>query len=424
MVLFSRSTVSVSGNWCKFSFSYKKGLAPNGKLTFLPTQMNDTQTGVLALEDGSVFRGIAFGASATIVGEAVFNTSMTGYQEILTDPSYYGQVITMTAPMIGNYGINEEDLEADKPVCSGMVVRELSPIASNWRSTSTLSEYMAKHGLPGVEGVDTRAITKKLRTAGAMKCCISTEDISDEEAVKRAKEGPSIVGVDYVKEVTCKEKFVFSPTAENWPYNPVKSITRKPVRDRKVFKVAAIDLGAKKSIFRELAYHSFEVHVFPATATSDEIKAIEPDGIFLSNGPGDPEPVTYVQETVTALIADNYPIFGICLGHQIISLAIGAKTYKLKFGHRGGNQPVQNTEDDFVAITAHNHGFATSAESLEACGAIVTEVNLNDQTVSGIRLKDKPVFSVQYHPEAGPGPSDAVPNFEKFYQLVATKAKA
>ncbi len=380
--------------------------------------MSDTQTGILALEDGSVFRGTAFGAPTTIVGEAIFNTSMTGYQEILTDPSYYGQVITMTAPMIGNYGINEEDMEADKPACSGLVVRELSPVASNWRSTSTLSEYMEKHGLPGVEGVDTRAITKKLRTAGAMKCCISAEDISDEEAVKRARESQSIVGVDYVKEVTCKETFVFSPSDENWPYNPANSMTRKPARQRKTFKVAAIDLGAKKSIFRELAYHNFEVHVFPATASVDEIKAIKPDGIFLSNGPGDPEPVTYVHETVRALI-DDYPIFGICLGHQIITHAIGAKTYKLKFGHRGGNQPVQNLEDDFVAITAHNHGFATSEEGLEACGAIVTEVNLNDKTISGIRLKDKPVFSVQYHPEAGPGPSDAVPNFEKFYQMVA-----
>lgn len=385
--------------------------------------MNDSQTGVLALEDGSVFRGIAFGAKKTVVGEAVFNTSMTGYQEILTDPSYYGQIITMTAPMIGNYGVNEEDLEADKPMCAGFVVRELSPVASNWRSTATLPDYLEKHGIPGLEGVDTRAITKKLRVDGAMKCCISTEDISDEEAVKRAKEWEGIVGADYVKEVTSKEKFVYTAPEDGWPYNPVQSIVRKPARKRETFKIAALDLGAKKSIFRELAFHGFEVHVFPATSSAEEIKAINPDGIFLSNGPGDPEPVTYVHETVRALI-DDYPIFGICLGHQIITHAIGAKTYKLKFGHRGGNQPVKNFETDFVAITAHNHGFATAEESLEACGAVVTEKNLNDDTVAGIRLKDKPVFSVQYHPEAGPGPSDANPNFEKFYQLVAQSKKS
>ena len=384
--------------------------------------MNDSQTGVLALEDGSVFRGLAFGAKKTVVGEAVFNTSMTGYQEILTDPSYYGQIITMTAPMIGNYGINEEDVEAERPMCSGFVVRELSPVASNWRSTTTLAAYLEKNGIPGLEGVDTRAITKKLRTGGAMKCCISTEDISDEEAVERARQWEGILGADYVKEVTCSEYFVYSPTDANWPYNPVQSVIRKPARDRRVYKIAALDLGAKKSIYRELSFHGFEVHVFPATATADEIKAIEPDGIFLSNGPGDPEPVTYVHDTVRALIND-YPIFGICLGHQIITHAIGAKTYKLKFGHRGGNQPVKNLESDFVAITAHNHGFATDGRGLEACGAIITELNLNDNTIAGIRLKDKPVFSVQYHPEAGPGPSDATPNFEKFYQMVANHAK-
>ncbi|MDQ8205054.1 glutamine-hydrolyzing carbamoyl-phosphate synthase small subunit [Pelagicoccus sp. SDUM812003] len=385
--------------------------------------MNDSQIGVLALEDGSVFRGIAFGAKKTVVGEAVFNTSMTGYQEILTDPSYYGQIVTMTAPMIGNYGVNEEDLEAEKPMCSGFVVRELSPISSNWRSTSTLPDYLEKHGIPGLEGIDTRALTKKLREVGAMKCCLSTEDISDEEAVQKAKDWEGIVGADYVKEVTCSAPFVYSPTDLNWPYNPVQSVIRKPARKREIFKIAALDLGAKKSIFRELAFHGFEVHVFPATATAAEIEAINPDGIFLSNGPGDPEPVKYVHETVRALI-DKHPIFGICLGHQIITHAIGAKTFKLKFGHRGGNQPVKNLENDFVAITAHNHGFATSAEGLEACGAVITEVNLNDNTISGIRLKDKPVFSVQYHPEAGPGPSDANPNFEKFYQLIAQQKRA
>jgi len=384
--------------------------------------MKEARSGVLALEDGSVFRGLAFGAEKTVVGEAVFNTSMTGYQEILTDPSYYGQVITMTAPMIGNYGVNREDLEADNPMCAGFVVRELSPVTSNWRSTDTLDNYLKENGIPGLEGVDTRAITKKLRVSGSLKSCLSTEDISDEEAVRRAKEWEGIVGADYVKEVTCSETFVYRPdTSENWPYNPVGSEIRLKSPEKPILKIAALDFGAKKSIFRELAFHGFEVHVFPATASIDEIEAIKPQGIFLSNGPGDPEPVTYAQETVRNLIG-KYPIFGICLGHQIITHAIGAKTYKLKFGHRGGNQPVKNLENETIAITAHNHGFATDESSLAACGAVVTEINLNDRTVSGIKLKDHPVFSVQYHPEAGPGPSDANPNFGKFYDLVAANA--
>ncbi len=394
-------------------------MARNSKLRFLQILMKQAHVGVLALEDGSVFRGKIFGAEKTVVGEAVFNTSMTGYQEILTDPSYYGQIITMTAPMIGNYGVNEQDVEADRPMCMGFVVRELSPVASNWRSTDTLDNYLLKNGIPGLEGVDTRAITKKLRVKGAMKACLSTEGISDEEAVKRAQEWEGILGADYVKEVTCKEKFVFHPSDnENWPYNPIGSDIRGPVGRDRIFRIAALDLGAKKSIFRELAWHGFEVHVFPATASIEEIESIEPEGIFLSNGPGDPEPVTYVHETVRKLI-DQYPVFGICLGHQIITHAIGAKTYKLKFGHRGGNQPVKNLESDSIAITAHNHGFATEEASLEPCGAVLTEINLNDKTVSGFRLKDKPVFSVQYHPEAGPGPSDANPNFAKFYDMVA-----
>jgi len=385
--------------------------------------MKEARSGVLALEDGSVFRGVAYGAEKTVVGEAVFNTSMTGYQEILTDPSYYGQIITMTAPMIGNYGVNRQDNEANKPMCSGFVVRELSPIASNWRSTNTLDDYLKEYGIPGLEGVDTRAITKKLRVSGAMKACLSTEDISDEEAVRRAKEWVGIVGADYVKEVTCSEKFIYAPDeSEEWPYNPVGSDIRAKKIDKKVYRIAALDFGAKKSIFRELAYNGFEVHVFPATASVEEIEAIDPQGVFLSNGPGDPEPVTYAQETVRKLIG-KYPMFGICLGHQIITHAIGAKTFKLKFGHRGGNQPVKNFESDSIAITAHNHGFATDESSLESCGAVVTEINLNDGTVSGIKLKDHPVFSVQYHPEAGPGPSDANPNFGKFYDLVAAEAE-
>jgi len=385
--------------------------------------MNQTSEGILALEDGSVFRGAAFGARAAVVGEAVFNTSMTGYQEIVTDPSYFGQIVTMTAPMIGNYGVNRQDVEAERPMAAGLVVRELSPIVSNWRSQGSLSDYLAEHGVPGLEGVDTRAITKKLRVRGAMKACLSTEGIGAEEATRRAREWVGIVGADYVREVTCSEPFVYRPDeAEGWPYSPMGSQVRKPPKRDKIYRIVALDLGAKRSIFRELAYHGFEVRALPATASAEEIEALEPQGIFLSNGPGDPEPVTYVQETVKKLLG-KYPIFGICLGHQIISRAIGGKTFKLKFGHRGGNQPVKNLESERISITAHNHGFATSEEGLEASGAIVTEINLNDRTVAGIRLKDKPVFSVQYHPEAGPGPSDAKSNFETFYDMVAAHAE-
>lgn len=386
--------------------------------------MSDSRSGVLALEDGTVFRGIAFGSAKTVVGEAVFNTSMTGYQEILTDPSYFGQIITMTAPMIGNYGITSEDNEASRPMVQGFVVRELSPIASNWRSQQDLPSYLEEYDIPGLERIDTRALTKKLRVHGSMKACLSTEAISDEEAVKRAQEWEGLVGVDYVKEVTCAAPYVYKANdSENWPYNPAGSVIRVVADDKPTFRIAALDFGAKQSIFRELAFHGFEVHVFPATASVEEIKAIQPQGIFLSNGPGDPEAVTYAHETVRKLI-EEFPTFGICLGHQIITHAIGAKTYKLKFGHRGGNQPIKNLETDWVAITAHNHGFATSKEGLEKAGAVITEINLNDKTIAGIRLKDKPVFSVQYHPEAGPGPSDANPNFEKFYDLVAANQPA
>jgi carbamoyl-phosphate synthase small subunit len=386
--------------------------------------MSDSRSGVLALEDGTVFRGIAFGSAKTVVGEAVFNTSMTGYQEILTDPSYFGQIITMTAPMIGNYGITSEDNEASRPMVQGFVVRELSPIASNWRSQQDLPSYLEEYDIPGLERIDTRALTKKLRVHGSMKACLSTEAISDEEAVKRAQNWEGIIGADYVKDVTCATPYVYKANdSENWPYNPAGSVIRVFADDKPTFRIAALDFGAKQSIFRELAFHGFEVHVFPATASVEEIKAIQPQGIFLSNGPGDPEAVTYAHKTVRKLI-EEFPTFGICLGHQIITHAIGAKTYKLKFGHRGGNQPIKNLETDWVAITAHNHGFATSKEGLEEAGAVITEINLNDKTIAGIRLKDKPVFSVQYHPEAGPGPSDANPNFEKFYDLVAANQPA
>jgi carbamoyl-phosphate synthase small subunit len=349
----------------------------------------------------------------------VFNTSMTGYQEILTDPSYFGQIVTMTAPQIGNYGVNEEDLESARPHVAGFVVRELSPIVSNWRATTDLSTWLKKYGIPGIEGLDTRSLTKKLRSAGVMKACLSTEGLSDEEALKRARAWTGTVGADFVKEVTCKAAYNYNATAGDCEAFTVPGTNLNKPKNRPVrYRIAAYDFGAKTSIFRRLVASGFDVQVFPATTPASVIRAYNPDGVFLSNGPGDPAALKYAHEAVKDLI-QTYPVFGICLGHQIITHAIGATTYKLKFGHRGGNQPVKNTEEGRVSITAQNHGFASKAEELDRCGAIVTEINLNDNTVSGLRLKDKPVFSVQYHPEAGPGPNDADVLFDRFYSLVA-----
>lgn len=378
---------------------------------------------ILALEDGSIFRGAAFGADATIAGECVFNTSMTGYQEILTDPSYFGQIVTMTAVQIGNYGINGEDEEASAPKASGFVVREVSPVVSNWRSTMSLDAYLKKYGIPGISEVDTRALTKKLRVKGAMKCCLSTVAISDDEAVKRAREWQDMAGSDYVKDVSCKAPYVWradDPAHHNEQYLPVGTTSGATVTPEKKFKVAAFDYGAKHSIFRKLVRHGFEVNVFPATATHEEVRAHGVDAVFLSNGPGDPAALPYIHKTVSGLLPD-YPIFGICLGHQMLTHALGGETFKLKFGHRGGNQPVKNLETGKVSITAQNHGFATDPKSLENRGAIITEINLNDNTVEGLRHKELPIFSVQYHPEAAPGPNDADPLFEDFYKMVAKR---
>lgn len=379
-----------------------------------------SRKGLIAFEDGTVFRGRAFGAEATSVGEACFNTSMTGYQEILTDPSYYSQIVTMTAVQIGNYGISADDVESDGPKVKGFVVREISPVASNWRSHQSVQDYLAAAGIPGVEGVDTRAITKKLRVSGALNACISTEDLSDEDAVERARAFGGLLGVDFVKEVTAKAPYHWDPELkQSTPFTVEGThLMREDVSQRKRYQVAAIDFGAKFSIYRKLQYHGFDVHVFPATASAAEVEEFNPHGVFLSNGPGDPSAVDYAHATVKRLM-ESYPTFGICLGHQIITHALGAETFKLKFGHRGGNQPVKNLETGKVSITAQNHGFASTREELEKTGAIVTEINLNDQTVEGLRLKDRPVFSVQYHPEAAPGPNDAEPLFEDFYNMVA-----
>jgi carbamoyl-phosphate synthase small subunit len=383
--------------------------------------MESRHPGVLALEDGSIFRGIAFGAHATIAGEAVFNTSMTGYQEIITDPSYFGQIVTMTAPQIGNYGINPEDDESSGPKVAGFVVRELSPIVSNWRSKMSLGDYLAQHGIPGIEDVDTRAITKKLRVDGAMKACLSTDGISDEEAVARARAWTSIVGADYVKDVTAAKLYQWDPRdPTNPPYIPVGTTFGACPPPLVRYKVAAFDYGAKHSIYRKLVRHGFEVHVLPATASAAQVRESAPDGIFLSNGPGDPAALDYIHRTVTDLMPD-FPVFGICLGHQMITHALGASTFKLKFGHRGGNQPVKNLETGKVSITSQNHGFASDPKSLGERGAVVTEINLNDGTVEGLRHKELPVFSVQYHPEAAPGPSDADPLFDDFHRMISAR---
>lgn len=379
---------------------------------------------VLAFEDGSVFKGFAFGETTTVVGEAVFNTGMTGYQETLTDPSYFGQIVTMTTPQIGNYGVNPKDEESDGPKVAGFVVRELSPVVSNWRATDSLEDYLKENSIPGIQGVDTRAITKRIRVHGALNACLSTEGISAEEALSKARGWEGIVGKDFVKEVTCKESMIWDSAGENSQPFTVEgtNLAQNQIKPKKSYRLVAFDYGAKRAIFNNLRKFGFEVIVLPADASPADARSQNPDGIFLSNGPGDPSALNYAHETVRDLIAD-YPIFGICLGHQILTHAIGASTYKLKFGHRGGNQPVKNIETERVSITSQNHGFASDKQKLEEMGAVVTEYNLNDNTVSGLRLKDRPVFSVQYHPEASPGPNDANHLFEAFHNLVAESKK-
>lgn len=382
--------------------------------------MDFKPNGILALEDGTVYRGQSFGSRKTVVGEAVFNTSMTGYQEILTDPSYFQQVVAMTTSQVGNYGTNSEDVESGSPKVQGFIVRECSPRYSNWRSESSLAYYLETHGIPGLEGVDTRALTKKLRSVGAMKCCLSTEGINEEKAVERARRWEGLEGRDYVKEVTPHLSYQWDADGkDSQPFVIEGTAISKTAARSKTYKVAAYDFGAKLSIFRKLRQHGFEVYVFPATTPPEAIREIQPDALFLSNGPGDPAPVDYAHENARTLIKE-YPTFGICFGHQVLTHALGAKTFKLKFGHRGGNQPVKNLETGQVSITSQNHGFASTREELERCGAIVTEVNLNDDTVEGLRHKDLPLFSVQYHPEAAPGPNDADPLFSSFYDLVAS----
>jgi len=356
---------------------------------------------LLALEDGKIFRGRSFGASGERAGEIVFNTSMTGYQEILTDPSYKGQIVTMTYPLMGNYGVNEEDLESSNPKVEGLVVKEASRMTSNWRSLRGLGDYLKEYNMPGIEGVDTRALTKHIRTAGAMRAVISTECLDEKTLVKKAQDSPGLIGRDLVKEVTCQRPYQWNEGVEG----------------KRDLTVVAIDYGIKTNILRMLGKAGCNVTVVPAHTRAEEIVSLNADGILLSNGPGDPAAVPYAVETVRKLIG-KVPIFGICLGHQILGLAFGGGTYKLKFGHRGGNQPVKDLATGKVSITSQNHGFCVDMESLPKDDIELTHINLNDQTLEGMRNKKYPVFSVQYHPEASPGPHDASYLFDEFNRLM------
>ena len=384
---------------------------------------------ILALEDGTVFKGQAFGATESVAGEVCFNTSMTGYQEILTDPSYKGQIVTMTYPLIGNYGVNDQDIESYQTHTSGFVIRELSPVVSNYRSDCSLNEYMVKNNIPGIQGIDTRALTKKLRVRGSMNGYLTTEqDVSEEEALEKARDWPGLIGIDFVKEVTHKSAFEWDQQDQvspefRLPHGPTEldgRIQRKDLPAAEI-PIVAYDFGVKYNILRMLRQQGFKVIVLPANTPAEEALRYNPAGIFLSNGPGDPSAVSYAAQAVAELIQKGLPIFGICLGHQILSLAMGGKTSKLKFGHRGANHPVKDLDSGRVEITSQNHGFTVDADSLPS-EVTVNRINLNDQTVEGLRHKNKPVYCVQYHPEASPGPHDSSNIFNEFRQLVVKHA--
>lgn len=362
---------------------------------------------IIALEDGTCFTGRAFAGSGEFYGELVFNTSMTGYQEILTDPSYNGQIVTMTYPLIGNYGVNTEDAESRAIFAKGLIVGECSRITSNWRSEMSLPEYLEQAGIVGVDQVDTRAITLHIRDKGAMKCVVSTEDLDCASLVKKAKESAGLVGRDLSTEASVTEPYIFPKGG-------------KP--DAK-FRVAVIDCGIKLNQLRIFDQLGCECHVFPNTASAAEILACKPDGLFLSNGPGDPAGVPQIVATVKELIESKLPTFGICFGHQMLGQALGAKTYKLKFGHRGGNQPIKDLRTGKVEIASHNHGFCVDPSTVNPEVAEVSHINLNDNTVAGLRHKKLPMFCVQYHPEAAPGPHDPFYLFEEFIALMEQHKK-
>ncbi len=382
---------------------------------------------LLVLEDGKTFHGEGFGAPGTKVGEVCFNTSMTGYQEVLTDPSYFGQIVAMTYPLIGNYGIIPDDDESSRPWVSGFVVEEAAEQPSNWRSEKSLGDYLTDNGIVGIQGIDTRALTKHLRDKGAMKACVTSERMTPEAAKALALEGAGVVGMDFVREVSTKNAYDWDPgdklSAAWLPKGAPADAPPPPALPSIEHFVVAYDYGLKINQLRLLRQHGFRVKVVPATTTAEEVLALKPDGIFLSNGPGDPAALDYAHKAVHGLLGKK-PIFGICLGHQILGHAFGGKTFKLKFGHRGGNQPVKDLQTGKVEITSQNHGFAVDPESLPA-NVEVTHINLNDGTCEGLRHKEWPVFSVQYHPEAAPGPHDAEPFFERFRKLISeTKQQA
>jgi carbamoyl-phosphate synthase small subunit len=391
--------------------------------------MNRTKA-ILALEDGKFYEGRAFGAPGERAGEVVFNTSMTGYQEILTDPSYKGQIVTMTYPLMGNYGVNEEDLESTHPRVEGFVVKENCPYPSNWRSRGSLADYLTRYGIVGIEGVDTRALTRHLRTAGAKRGIVSTLDLDPASLIEKARHSPLMEGSDWVKAVTCERGYEWGEGEKGreqaggggvclWEWGKGQALTRAP---EKKYRVVAMDFGMKHNIIRHLASRGCQVLAVPAQTKAGEILSLNPHGIFLSNGPGDPAALPYIIETVRALIGKK-PIFGICLGHQLLGLALGGKTYKLKFGHRGANQPVKNLLSGRVEITVQNHGFCVDLDTLPFGEVEITHVNLNDHSLEGMRHRRLPVFSVQYHPEASAGPHDAAYLFDDFITLMDRYSK-
>jgi len=374
----------------------------------------------LALENGTVFEGESFGARGEITGEVVFNTSMTGYQEIFTDPSYCGQIVTLTYPLIGNYGINTEDVESAHPQVSGVVVRENSARASNFRAGETLGAWLAAHNVMAIEGIDTRMLTRMLRTDGALRGILSTNEMDDARLVARASASPSMSGLDLATKVTCEKPYSWDEV-DTTPFALPARVQEGSTGRR--FKVVAYDYGIKRNILRRLVRYGCVVTVVPAGYPARDLLAMKPDGVFLSNGPGDPAAVGVAIRNVGALLG-KVPVFGICLGHQILALALGGKTYKLKFGHRGGNHPVKNLLTGKIEITSQNHGFAVDPASLDPSAVEITHVNLYDQTNEGLRHRELPAFSVQYHPEASPGPHDSDYLFEDFIAMMKTGAPA
>jgi len=363
---------------------------------------------LIALEDGSIFEGESFCGEGEIFGEIVFNTGMTGYQEILTDPSYKGQIVTMTYPLIGNYGINREDMESAKIQVEAFLIKEYNAIPSNFRSSGTLAEFLSKQNILGVEGIDTRALTRHLRVAGAMKGVVSTQDLDPASLIAKVKNSPGLVGRDMVREVTCSGPYLWSPEG------PIAA-TSFPAAD--LCRIVTIDYGLKYNQLRLLAERGCSILVVPATSSAKEILGLQPDGIFLSNGPGDPAGIPGVVETIRELLGRK-PVFGICLGHQLLGLAYGGTTYKLKFGHRGSNQPVKDLTTGKVEITSQNHGFCVDMDSLDKTAVEVTHINLNDNSVEGMRHLKFPAFSVQYHPENAPGPHDSIYLFDRFLDMI------